>query len=146
MGLLKKYLFDQDKIIYKLVISNTKKELYFLADLDLYDYKKEYERLRIDLFAASDVPYMYKNGNNSKDEWQRYYKHDFTNVKLVNKNQTYKNFEITYSFDQFVNTSYSQTDPESVTNVPFGKFKNMTYEQYLEYRKQNIFSGFRGVR
>lgn len=98
-----------------------------------------YENAQIDFYSAPDVYFTYSNGNTGKDEWERYFRWEFKNLKLISKVQMHDELTATYSYEEFKDVVFKGDDPEMVTDIPMGKFAGMTYEQVQNYRRKNKF-------
>ena len=134
-----RYFFD-NQVIRKPEFDVGKKELK-ISGWDLKEFKDFYETAVIDFYSAPDVIMTYTNGNNCKDEWRRYTRHTLKNLKKSKVEAGYCDDEVIFHFtyEDLKNEWFNYNDPIQETNIPLGKFYNMTYEQVQEYKKQNTY-------
>jgi len=140
MGNPCRYIFDQ-KYMGRPQIDNEKKTL----TLNQYTFRGEegpkdfYETAQIDFYSAPDVILTYSNGNTCKDEFRRYSRTTFKNLKLIKKEEDLAGeyTAYTYSFDEIVAHWFNWDDPECETNIPLGKFQGKTYKEVQDYKRKN---------
>jgi len=146
MGNPKRYIFNDD--IFVKVEHKYNKEGTEFADkkitLHVWDDNKNkmaefYEAAKIDFYSAPDVIMTYSNGNTCKDEWRRYFRWTFKNLKLISKTEdaTGESTLFAYSYEEFKDQVFNWDNPEQTTNIPMGKFAGMTYEQVQNYKRKN---------
>lgn len=98
--------------------------------------KRNYSQVVCDFYSAPDVILAYKNGNTCKDEWRRYSRTILNNLLLVAYSGVESDGYATFKYTDF--ECPRLTEEEMYSNIPLGKFMNMTYEQVKEYRKINV--------
>ncbi len=136
MGNPVRHIWNNSKFMYRPKIDGSNKQVTITC---MGEIKGFYEELSYDVYSAPDVIMTYTNGNNTKDEWYRYAKYKFKNLKLVKVEQNYVDtLSVTFSYECFDGKWLNFDDPEMIANIPMGKFSNMSNEQYQEYRKNNV--------
>ncbi len=138
MGNPRRYIFQENQFTRIISYPDVeKKEIIITGDKDFKDF---YETAKIDFYSAPDVIMSYSNGNTCKDEWRRYWRWEFTNLKLERDDQVLGSddeFHLTYTFDEFKDIQFYGDDPEMTANIPMGKFAGMTPKQVDNYKRKN---------
>jgi hypothetical protein len=140
MGNPCRYIFD-GKFMGRPKIDQAAKEL----TLTHYSFRGEqgpkdfYESVDIDFYSAPDVIMKYSNGNTCKDEFRRYSRDVFKNLRLIKKEEDPLGEYTTYvyTYDTAIHQWFNWDDPECETNIPLGKFQGMTYKEVQNYKRKN---------
>jgi hypothetical protein len=110
------------------------------------DFEESYDTGEISLYMAPDLILSYTNGNTTKDEFCRYQRWKFVNLRLESKAESKDGEYATYvySYAECIHYGWIDLDdPDFYANIPVGKFAGMNSEDIANYKKENIFSFIR---
>ena len=98
-----------------------------------------YAEAVIDMYSAPDVLFEYPGslGETNKNEFLRYYRLTFKNLKLESLVES----RAVFSFDEMQHHNTSDSD-EMYKNLPLGKFQGMSVDQ-IKAKKSLLYSQFR---
>lgn len=143
MGNPKRYIMNGDWVVWRPEINQELKQ-FIVVVYSMYrpaSIKDSYEEVVIDLYMAPDMIIPYSNGNTTKDEWLRYEKHLFKNVKLINTDKFEKDKMIldrhTFSYETY-ERNWCEGE-EMTANIPLGKFQGMSAKDVANYKRKNRF-------
>jgi hypothetical protein len=141
MGNPCRYFFENEFQIRKPEINEDKNQLKIsLTETIESNFDEYYENAIIDFYSAPDVIFSYTNGNNNKNEFNRYWRYEFKKLKLIRELiELDESLNAIFEFEK-----YSIVHPTNLDdafyyeNVPLGKFAGMSIEEVKDYKKTNM--------
>lgn len=139
MGNPCRWFFNNEFMVHKPEYECEKNIVTFTA-WENVNFKDEYKEAFVDFYSAPDCIMTYTNGNTNKDEWLRYWREKFVDLKLKSIDISEDSTKATYTYKLSEVEGYHNGDRMTVEDIPLGKFHGMSLEEYEKYREDNVWN------